>query len=284
MLRRLVFLAILLFCGWLALALYLFVRPRQDHPRHAAAIIVLAGDEQHRFSRGLELARSGVAPVLVVSDGARSDWAPARELCAHPRGHGFRVICFRPAPYSTRGEARGALALVRRNHWRSLLVVTSTYHVYRSRLLFDRCIKGQARVYATGARSSRYWLSLNMVSETIKLGPGIHDAPRLLRPSAQLTTQRGAKAPRGGKLGTRPVTMPGTGSCPERTIHQEEPARFLAPIRPQSHIFVTVPGTGTWPREAAALCCVTFGRSVVVLLLTRVPAAARALVGAVEEG
>jgi uncharacterized SAM-binding protein YcdF (DUF218 family) len=155
---------------WLALALYLFVWPRQGHPRRAAAIIVLAGDAEHRFPRALELARAGVAPVLVVSDGARSSWAPARNLCAHPGGHGFRVICFRPAPYSTRGEARGALALAERYRWRSLLVVTSTYHLFRARMLFKRCLDGHARVYATGTSGSLAWLPLNMASETIKLG------------------------------------------------------------------------------------------------------------------
>jgi len=155
---------------WLALALYLFVWPRQDHPRRAAAIIVLAGDEEYRFPRALELVRAGVAPVLVISDGARSSWAPARNLCAHPSGHSFRVICFHPTPYSTRGEARGALSLAERYHWNSLLVVTSTYHVFRARLLFKRCLDGHARVYATGVEDSLAWLPLNMASETIKLG------------------------------------------------------------------------------------------------------------------
>jgi uncharacterized SAM-binding protein YcdF (DUF218 family) len=155
---------------WLALALFLFVWPTQDHPGHAAAIIVLAGDAEHRFPRALALARAGVAPVLVVSDGARSSWAPARKLCAHPGNHGFRVVCFRPAPYSTRGEARGALALAERNRWRSLLVVTSTYHVFRARMLFGRCLDGHARVYATGTSTSLAWLPLKMVTETIKLG------------------------------------------------------------------------------------------------------------------
>ncbi|HEY5160049.1 MAG TPA: YdcF family protein [Gaiellaceae bacterium] len=170
MLRRLLQITILLLCAWLPLALYLFVWPRQDHPRRADAIIVLSGDMEHRFPRALELARSRVAPVLVVSDGARSSWAPARILCAHPGGQRFRVVCFRPDPYSTRGEARGALTLAERYHWRSLLIVTSTYHVYRARLLFKRCLDGHARVYATGARSSRAWLAVNMVSETFKLG------------------------------------------------------------------------------------------------------------------
>ncbi|MGC9974259.1 MAG: YdcF family protein [Gaiellaceae bacterium] len=170
MCRLLVRLVVVVLGAWLALALYLFVWPSQDHPRHAAAIIVLAGDGAHRFPRALALVRAGVAPVLVVSDGARSDWAPARNLCAHPSGHRFRVICFRPQPYSTRGEARAALALAERYHWRSLLIVTSTYHLFRARLLFKRCLDGHARVYATGIDDNLAWLPLNMASETIKLG------------------------------------------------------------------------------------------------------------------
>ena len=170
MFRRLIRLILVAFVAWLALALYLFVWPSQDHPRRAGAIIVLSGDMEHRFPRALALARAHVAPVLVVSDGARSNWAPARKLCAQPSGHGFRVICFRPDPYTTRGEARGALALAERNHWRSLLVVTSTYHVYRARMLFKRCLDGHARVYATGTSSNRAWLPVNIASETLKLG------------------------------------------------------------------------------------------------------------------
>ena len=170
MLRLLIRLALVGLGAWLVLALYLFVWPRQDHPRRAAAIIVLAGDAKHRFPRALELARAGAAPVLVVSDGARSSWAPARNLCTHSGGRRFRVICSRPVPYSTRGEARGALALAERNRWRSLLVVTSTYHVFRARQLFKRCLDGHARVYATGTSSSLAWLPLNMVNETVKLG------------------------------------------------------------------------------------------------------------------
>ena len=170
MLRLLIRLLIVGLVVWLAAALYLFVWPKQDHPRRTDAIVVLAGAEVQRFSHALELARAGVAPVLVVSDGAGSSWAPARNLCAHPGGYGFRVICFHPSPYSTRGEARATLALAERYHWRSLLVVTSTYHLFRARLLFDRCLAGHARVYATGTGNSLAWLPLNMVSETAKLG------------------------------------------------------------------------------------------------------------------
>jgi uncharacterized SAM-binding protein YcdF (DUF218 family) len=52
------------------------------------------------------------------------------------------VRCFRPDPYSTRGEARWAA----RQGWDSLVVVTSTYHVRRTRELFERCFDGDLAV------------------------------------------------------------------------------------------------------------------------------------------
>jgi len=156
--------------AWAVLAAFLFVFPHQDRPTHASAIVVLGGDARGRLPLGLELARAGVAPVLVVSDGAGSDWASARALCAHPGGRSFEVVCFRPDPFDTRGEAWEMKRMATARGWRSLLVVTSTYHVYRARLLFRRCLAERVRVYVEGTRSSRLWLPLNAAAETVKLG------------------------------------------------------------------------------------------------------------------
>jgi uncharacterized SAM-binding protein YcdF (DUF218 family) len=169
MLRLLLRLLVLALVGWLVMVVFLFILPRRDHPRRADAIVVLSGDAKHRLPPGLELARKGVAPVLVVSDGARSDWAPARELCAHPVGRGFEVVCFRPRPYSTRGEARALAVMAERRHWRSLLVVTSTFHVFRSRMLFKRCLDDRTRLYLDGTRSRLVTLPVAWASETAKL-------------------------------------------------------------------------------------------------------------------
>jgi uncharacterized SAM-binding protein YcdF (DUF218 family) len=156
---------------WAVLAVFLFVFPHQDRPRHASAIVVLGGDSGKRVPVALKLAREGVAPVLVVSDGAGADWAPARELCAHPKGRSFKVICFRPRPFSTRGEAQEMKKMAAAHGWSSLLVVTSTYHVYRARLLFQRCLKGQpVRLYVEGVRSGWLSLPLDAALETAKLG------------------------------------------------------------------------------------------------------------------
>ena len=42
--------------------------------------------------------------------------------------------------------------MARRRNWRSLIVVTSRYHVVRARLLYGRCFDGTLMV--VGARSS----------------------------------------------------------------------------------------------------------------------------------
>lgn len=170
MLRLLLKVLVLALVAWVGLAVYLFVFPHRDRPAHASAIAVLGGDARERLPLGLMLAGAGVAPVLVVSDGAGSDWPPARALCARPGGHTFKVVCFRPDPFSTRGEARQLTRMAAARGWRSLLVVTSTYHVYRARLLFQRCLKGQPlRLYFEGTRSSRLRLPLNAAAETLKL-------------------------------------------------------------------------------------------------------------------
>jgi uncharacterized SAM-binding protein YcdF (DUF218 family) len=51
--------------------------------------------------------------------------------------------------------------------WHSVVVVTSTYHVTRARLLFRRCVDG--RVAVTGATYQRSLIPLEVVLEPAKL-------------------------------------------------------------------------------------------------------------------
>jgi uncharacterized SAM-binding protein YcdF (DUF218 family) len=158
----------LIVLAWIGFAVWAFVLPSQDNPARASAIMVLSGDAS-RVQPGVELARRGVAPILVLSDGRRSKSQLARELCAHPGGHSFRILCFRPKPLSTRGEAREAKLLAAQRGWRSLLVVTSTYHVYRARLLFERCLPPRVRLSVKGTGNRLVGLPLNALKETGKL-------------------------------------------------------------------------------------------------------------------
>ena len=166
-LRRLVLLvAAVPLAVWAGLDIYLFATPALDRPQHADAVIVLAGDRTPRLDRGLALIRAGVAHTLVISDGRDPLWPAANRLCAHG-GEGFRVVCFLPEPYSTRGEARGFARLARENGWTSVVIATSTFHVTRARLLFRRCFDG--RVQGVGARASLGRSYFNYVSEVAKL-------------------------------------------------------------------------------------------------------------------
>jgi uncharacterized SAM-binding protein YcdF (DUF218 family) len=143
----------------------LFVWPRQDSPRAANAVVVLAGSKKPRLNKALGLMRRRVAPVLVISDGWDPSWPQANRLCA---GHAaFRVICFHASPYSTRGESEMVARIAAARHWRSLVVVTSTYHVRRAKLLFERCFHG--RVQAVGAQYGLSELPALLPSEWAKL-------------------------------------------------------------------------------------------------------------------
>src|SRR5262249_13537622 len=118
--------------GFLATML-LFVWPDTDAVDHADAVVVLAGGDGERLHRGLELVRGGIAPTLVLSFGPPG-------LCDGDEG--FDVVCFAPSPENTRGEAEAIGRLARARGWSQLLVVTSTPHVTRARLLVGRCYAG----------------------------------------------------------------------------------------------------------------------------------------------
>jgi uncharacterized SAM-binding protein YcdF (DUF218 family) len=141
LLRRVLLPAVvLLVLGWLAATAVLFLWPREDSPVRANAVVVLAGGRTPRLEKALGLMRRHVAPVLVISDGRDPLWPQANRLCA---GHApFVVLCFRPKPYSTRGEAEQVARIAAKRRWRSIVVVTSRYHVTRARMLFERCFHG----------------------------------------------------------------------------------------------------------------------------------------------
>jgi len=125
--------------GLLAVNLRLFVFPASSTPEHADAVVVLAGGEGERLDKAFELARDGVAPNLVVSNG------PDR-LCGGR--YTFVVHCFVPNPGDTRGEAEAIGRLATKHGWHHVVLVTSEYHVTRARLLLGRCFPGTIDVSA----------------------------------------------------------------------------------------------------------------------------------------
>jgi uncharacterized SAM-binding protein YcdF (DUF218 family) len=147
---------------WLVACGFLFVWPEEDSPSRADAVVVLAGDAEYRVPRGLELVRRGLAGRLLLSREPGPKWARWRRLCRRPA-----VTCFTADPYSTQGEAEAVARIAMRRGLQSVAVVTSRYHVFRTRLLFGRCL--DRGVSVVGARYDRRWLPVVLPLETGKL-------------------------------------------------------------------------------------------------------------------
>jgi uncharacterized SAM-binding protein YcdF (DUF218 family) len=141
----------------------LFILYDDDELAKADAVVVLAGSK-FRLPVGLELVERGVAPVLVISDGRHPRSAAANLLCRERA----RVLCPRPDPYSTRGEAQTVARLARARGWESIVIVSSRFHLVRARVLFKRCYDG--RLAFVGAPSPWWRRPVSIASEWLKLG------------------------------------------------------------------------------------------------------------------
>jgi hypothetical protein len=74
----------------------------------------------------------------VLSNPYAADDPVMRRACAGS-GQGITVICRRPAPATTRGEALAARQLATERHWKRIIVVSWRHHLPRARLVFSQC-------------------------------------------------------------------------------------------------------------------------------------------------
>jgi uncharacterized SAM-binding protein YcdF (DUF218 family) len=140
-----------------------FVWPESDDPTRADAVVMFAGGRGERLPVARRLAERGVAPTLVVMNGADPVWPQANALCAG--NHAFTVICPTPDPDTTRGEARTAAALASDQGWTSLILVTSDYHLHRAHILLQRCFDGDIAVVAAHRDAGVVARTRNIVHE-----------------------------------------------------------------------------------------------------------------------
>ena len=162
--RPLLLIALTLVAALAVASAPLFILYDDDRVAKADVVIVLAG-EKRRLPVALELVERGVAPLLVISDGLDPRWTQANRLCRF--GDPEKIVCVRPEPYSTRGEARLVARLGRERGWDSIVVVTSRFHLFRARTLFERCFDGELAL--VGAPNPGLRLPLAIVFEWTKL-------------------------------------------------------------------------------------------------------------------
>ena len=142
-------------------ALHDFLSPSEP-PAHADAVFVFAG-EMERKEYGVALWREGLAPALVLSVG-RFEWrrvpmlglppesglAGLVERTPPPERHFFLEVrgadaaaTLRPVlRFGTAGEAASLLEEAGARGWRSVLVVSTSFHLRRARLALERLGRG----------------------------------------------------------------------------------------------------------------------------------------------
>jgi len=139
--------------------------PPTSDPRHADAVVVPSGDHGERLPRALDLIHRGAVAILVFV--GEPDSAQELEMCRG--GQAFEVVCLHPTPDSTRAEAEAVGREAARRGWRTIVVASTSLHVFRAGLLFSRCVHGTVLLvsapppygWATSARQVLHeWLGL----------------------------------------------------------------------------------------------------------------------------
>jgi len=138
-----------------------FLRPASDRVVRADAVVVPSGDYGERAAAALRLIDRGVASTLVLV--GEPDSQAFQDLCRG--GQRFEVVCLRPHPDNTRAEARATAQLARTRAWRTVAVVTSTYHVTRARVLWERCFQGRVLMVDAHPSYSRSVVARSLVHE-----------------------------------------------------------------------------------------------------------------------
>jgi uncharacterized SAM-binding protein YcdF (DUF218 family) len=143
-----------------------FTHARVDPLQKADAIIVLGGEHDGREDYGIRLAREGWAKTVVISDPYWSGDRTMKRVCpspgerAGPDAGEIEVICRRPEPMTTRGEALIMRELAEQRGWRRIIVVSWQYHLPRARLIFRQCYTPDAAATVMVAVPRRYQYSL----------------------------------------------------------------------------------------------------------------------------
>lgn len=139
-----------------ALAWTVYVTPDVDvvSAREPTDAIVALGGEVRTAQIAYDLAVSGAAPTVVISDPyGDDDTGFIDRVCADPPP-GPEVVCFDPDPRTTRGEARFAADLAEREGWDRVAVMTTTYHVSRARFITERCVDTEVVMVDAGIEVS----------------------------------------------------------------------------------------------------------------------------------
>jgi uncharacterized SAM-binding protein YcdF (DUF218 family) len=131
-------------------------------PLQTDAIVILGGDDGDRAMKALQLYRAGYAPVLVLTGLERGNAAPPPSLTWRAsflelRGVPNSAIRFELVARNSYMEAVELLALMRKEGWRTLIVVSDPPHMRRLAWTWSRVFEGSGLSYVLVASEPDWW-------------------------------------------------------------------------------------------------------------------------------
>ena len=132
-----VFLLIAIFCIIFAGRLLVV----DEQPVKSDVIIVLAGDTGKRVERGAELYKAGYAPYMMMSGGKlynSATWAWLMRDHAVELKVPYLSVMLEPDSETTYQNADYSRKLMIKHNFRSAVVVSSDYHMLRTRYVFNK--------------------------------------------------------------------------------------------------------------------------------------------------
>lgn len=184
----------LLACALVVMGAAAFVAARAGHwleapgqsPTRADAIAVLGGDDDgERAARAAELYREGIAPRLVLTGlqqgvAAIPAWLNWRADQLEASGVPRSALRFELEARSSYTEAVQLLALMRKERWRTLVVVSDPPHMRRLSWMYADVFAGSGVEYVLVASRPDWWRADGwwrdeksgqfVIQELIKLG------------------------------------------------------------------------------------------------------------------
>jgi uncharacterized SAM-binding protein YcdF (DUF218 family) len=134
---------------WLIFAFQLFVNVDRPDVHRTDAVILLGGAGSERLPVARQVQSHFHIPVLVISQTDTLGNAAADAECKAAEFPSASLVCFRPNGLDTRGEARAIAHLVKANGWKSVTVVTSSYHVTRAERVIGQCTTAEIQMVAS---------------------------------------------------------------------------------------------------------------------------------------
>ncbi|OZB48980.1 MAG: hypothetical protein B7X40_06075 [Cellulomonas sp. 14-74-6] len=117
-----------------------YVFPRQTAPVGADVVFVIGPPRAWRIAWARELVAAGKARAIMISQPETGSLQACAAQSTVP------VLCRRPDPFTTRGEARWLRDEMAAHGWRTAVVITSTPHIARTRYVMQRCVPSGVQV------------------------------------------------------------------------------------------------------------------------------------------